>query len=201
MNPTPAPVTLFCSQCGQPKPEQELAHFGNVLVCAACKPAYAQRLTEGAVAPSTFHYGGFWIRAVAYLIDSLILGFASAVVQSLLLPTLGLRGSVGATGAAVAMLGLAYLIAIAMGATYEGLFVYKLGATPGKLVLRARVVDARSGGPLSVRQAWIRVLACPLSYLTGGHLLAIFDARKQALHDKIAGTVVIRPARSTSENG
>ena len=79
----------------------------------------------------------------------------------------------------------------------------RLRATPGKLLLKAEVVDARTGATLTARQAWIRVLACPLSYLTlgAGHLMVIVDRRKQALHDKIAGTVVIRPANLPSKRG
>jgi len=152
-------------------------------------------------------YVSFCLRAAAWGVDKLLF-LGLTWLMSYFYPVAGLDGrallgcglrsacyqaQMPALGAAA----LHWLIPAAIAVW----FLARLGATPGKLVLRARVVDARSGGPLSVRQAWIRVLACPLSYLTGGHLLAIFDARKQALHDKIAGTVVIRPARSTSENG
>jgi len=73
-------------------------------------------------------------------------------------------------------------------------FLTRMRATPGKLLLRAQVVDAISGATPSVKQAWLRVLGSGLSYLTlgAGHLLVLVDPRKQALHDKIAGTVVIR---------
>src|SRR5579862_602929 len=86
MNPTPTSNIFYCSQCGQPKLEQELAHFGDILVCGSCKPAYAQGLNEGIAARGAFHYAGFWIRFVAYLIDALIVGFASVAVQAILLP-------------------------------------------------------------------------------------------------------------------
>jgi uncharacterized RDD family membrane protein YckC len=76
------------------------------------------------------------------------------------------------------------------------LFLTRLRATPGKLLFRVQVVDANTGNSLNARQAWIRVVASLASYLTLGlgHLLVIIDGRKQALHDKIAGSVVIRPA-------
>ena len=80
MNPTPAGNILYCSQCGQAKPEQELAHFGNVLVCGSCKPAYAQGLSEGVAPRGVFRYAGFWIRFVAAVIDGLSVGFSSAAV-------------------------------------------------------------------------------------------------------------------------
>ncbi|BEV73231.1 MULTISPECIES: RDD family protein [unclassified Paludibacterium] len=73
-------------------------------------------------------------------------------------------------------------------------FLTRIRATPGKYLLRAEVVDARTGATLTQRQAWLRTLACLLSYLTLGlgHAWVIIDRRKQSLHDKLAGTVVIR---------
>src|SRR5579885_2815629 len=37
----------YCSECGKPHPTDELAAFGSTLVCANCKPLYAQKLREG----------------------------------------------------------------------------------------------------------------------------------------------------------
>jgi len=56
------------------------------------------------------------------------------------------------------------------------------------------VVDARTGGPLSVSQAILRYLGYFVSTipLCLGLLWVGFDARKQGWHDKIAGTVVVR---------
>jgi len=55
-------------------------------------------------------------------------------------------------------------------------------------------VDARTLQPLSLRQAIIRALAYILSALPLylGFVWAAFDKRKQALHDKVAGSVVIQ---------
>ena len=66
--------------------------------------------------------------------------------------------------------------------------------SPGKLLLGCRVVDARSGGTLSVGQAVLRWFAYIVSMLPLclGFLWIAWDARKQGFHDKIAGTVVIR---------
>ncbi len=67
------------------------------------------------------------------------------------------------------------------------------GATPGKLALALKVVDARTGGRPSTGRLALRFLcylvsALPL-YL--GFLWIAVDRRKQGWHDKIAGTVVI----------
>jgi uncharacterized RDD family membrane protein YckC len=197
MQPPSTDQFLYCSQCGQPKAELELAKFGNILVCGACKPAYAQRLREGVAPLGAFHYGGFWIRFVAAIIDGIILGFASAALQTVLLPSLMRpRPSTGEASATLALLGLAYLLGIAMGATYEGLFISRLGATPGKLVLGLRVVRP-DGGKVSLGRAIGRYFAKMLSaiILGIGYIMAAFDKEKRGLHDIIADTRVIK-ARS-----
>jgi uncharacterized RDD family membrane protein YckC len=67
-------------------------------------------------------------------------------------------------------------------------------ATPGKMAVSARVVDAKTGGPLGVGQSIVRYLGYFVSTIPFclGLLWVAFDARKQGWHDKLAGTVVIR---------
>jgi len=70
---------------------------------------------------------------------------------------------------------------------------HRYGATPGKIALSARIVDARSGGKPSLARLALRYLAylaSALPFFLGFAWIAI-DRRKQALHDKIAGTRVI----------
>ena len=70
-------------------------------------------------------------------------------------------------------------------------------ATPGKMVVSARIVDARTGGKPSNGQFLIRYFAYLVSMipLGLGFLWIVFDRRKQAWHDKLAGTIVIREKR------
>ena len=67
-------------------------------------------------------------------------------------------------------------------------------ATPGKMVIGARIVDARTGQPPSTGQLIGRYFGYYVSMipLCLGLLWVAFDARKQGWHDKLAGTVVIR---------
>jgi uncharacterized RDD family membrane protein YckC len=67
-------------------------------------------------------------------------------------------------------------------------------ATPGKMAVGARVVDATTGKAISVRQAIVRYLGYYVSIfpLCLGLLWVAFDPRKQGFHDKLAGTVVVR---------
>src|ERR1700683_4328366 len=85
----PAPVQVkYCSECGQPWPQEELARFGDRLICSNCKIAYAQKLREGVASAATFTYAGFWIRLVAMLLDGVILFVVSVVVQLAFAPML-----------------------------------------------------------------------------------------------------------------
>jgi uncharacterized RDD family membrane protein YckC len=191
MNP-PLTKVLYCSQCGQAKSEQELAHFGDILVCGSCKPAYAQGLSEGIAARGVFHYAGFWIRVVAAVIDAVIVGFASVAVQAIILAPQR-RASLSGTASAIAAVGLAYLVGMALAATYEGVFVNKLGATPGKMVLGLRVVRP-DGGPVSLGRAVGRYFAKILStiILFIGYIMVGFDREKRGLHDILVDTRVIK---------
>lgn len=68
-------------------------------------------------------------------------------------------------------------------------------ATPGKMAIGARIVDAATGGRASPIQLVVRYLGYFVAMipLFLGIIWVAFDARKQGWHDKIAGTVVVRP--------
>jgi uncharacterized RDD family membrane protein YckC len=87
---------------------------------------------------------------------------------------------------------------------YDWLFLRYGGATPGKMLLRIRVVDARGGGPLCHRQAAARAafFGLPQTIPLLGNMLALFeslaartDPWKRALHDRSAGTLVVHVVR------
>lgn len=135
-------------------------------------------------------YAGFWIRVAAALIDTLLI---VAVTLPLLLAIFGwdyLHGAnLGSLGALIEFLisWVAPAIAVVVFWTYKQ-------ATPGKLAVSAKIVDARTGGPLSVGQSIGRYLAYFVSTLPLclGLIWVAFDKKKQGWHDKLAGTVVIR---------
>lgn len=74
----------------------------------------------------------------------------------------------------------------------------RLQATPGKMALKLRVLDAESGKTASVRQCIVRYLGYVVSILPLGlgFFWAAFDRRKQGWHDKLAGTMVVRELRT-----
>ncbi len=75
-------------------------------------------------------------------------------------------------------------------------FWCKKGATPGKMIFKCKVIDAITGKNITIKQGIIRFLSIPLSIipLLIGLFMIDFTKKRQSLHDKIAGTiVVIRP--------
>jgi uncharacterized RDD family membrane protein YckC len=199
------PDVRYCSQCGQPAPLDQFARFGDTLICPNCKNIYVQKLREG-VAPvqPAFRYGGFWIRFVAVMIDGIILGVAGSALQILLLgrsfrsftqirPGAPPDEALAALGSMMGILGASMLIGTVIGASYEGFFISRLGATPGKMALGLKVVRP-NGGPVSLGRAVGRYFAKWLSSITLGigYIIAGFDAEKRAMHDMIVDTRVIK---------
>ena len=65
--------------------------------------------------------------------------------------------------------------------------------TPGKLLLKVSIVDAKTGDALTLKQCVLRYIGYYVSFAAFGIgcLWVAFDSRKQGWHDKMAGTVVI----------
>jgi uncharacterized RDD family membrane protein YckC len=143
-------------------------------------------------------YGGFWMRVAASLIDTIAL---AAILIPLLVWIYGSDYILRALGlveshsmfAGPADVLLNYVVpAIAI-----ILFWIARQATPGKMALSLKIVDARTLGPISTGQAIVRYLGYYVSILGAflGLIWVAFDPRKQGWHDKLAGTLVIREHR------
>jgi uncharacterized RDD family membrane protein YckC len=122
---------------------------------------------------SSPEYVGLGSRAAAFAVDALLV---FVVIGPLAL--FGLRG---------------FLFEALLPAFLVLAFWRRYGATPGKMAVGARIVDARTGaapsnGRLVARYAGYLVSMLPL--FLGFAWIAI-DRRKQGWHDKIAGTLVI----------
>ena len=136
-------------------------------------------------------YVGFWARVGAALIDTVLV---SVVVIPLLAAVYGWTFADGKF-AIVAEGPASFLISwVAPAIAVVAFWIYRQ-ATPGKMAISARIVDAETGKPPSTRQALGRYLAYYVSIfpLGLGLLWVGFDRRKQGWHDKLAGTVVVRP--------
>ncbi|HEX3607378.1 MAG TPA: RDD family protein [Candidatus Dormibacteraeota bacterium] len=135
-------------------------------------------------------YAGFWIRVVAYLIDSAII-FALVFVLALVSggitktdPNTGVQTVNASVQVFAFLIGLAYVI---------GFWTVR-SATPGQIALGMRILRVDNGAPLDAGKAVIRYIGYIIAVLPFGLGLiwAGFDPRKQGWHDKIAGTVVVR---------
>lgn len=140
--------------------------------------------------------GGFWIRTMAYLIDTVILEFLSLILMLVGM----LAMSVGPAGLPAMdeerIMGLLvpyYLFSTIVTIVYFTYFHGSVGQTPGKMLCGLKVVRI-NGEPLGYGRAFLRWAGyLPSSLIFGlGFLWIAWDRRKQAWHDKIAGTHVIR---------
>ena len=146
-------------------------------------------------------YVGFWARVGASLIDSVALlivlvplligAFGTGYFNDMFVAALDPGMPPPSNGLADDVLQLLVAAALVIPC-----WIW-LRATPGKIVIGAEVVDARSGGKLTLAQSVIRFLGYFVSIipLCLGLIWVGFDPRKQGWHDKLAGTVVIRAVR------
>ena len=134
-------------------------------------------------------YVGFWKRTGATITDTLIVMLVTVpLLFAIYGPAYFSRpsdeGFAGITDA---------VIQVVMPAVFAVLFWKFRGATPGKMLFGARIVDAQTLGAPSTGQLIGRYFAYILSILPLmlGFLWIAFDRRKQGFHDKLARTVVI----------
>ena len=142
-------------------------------------------------------------RFLAIIIDTIILGVASAIITiplGLAMGGVGLQLSnnpdpsqvMAVLPGIMGMVGMSFLIRLALSLAYEVYFLTTKGATPGKMAVGLKVTTA-DGGPISVGLAVGRYFAKILSSLTLciGFIIAGFDREKRSLHDHICGTRVV----------
>lgn len=194
------PDIRYCSECGRPAAAADLARFGEALICPLCKNNYAQKLREGVAPVATagrYRFAGFWIRVVAAIIDSIILGVVNSIIQfTALRPMLGITERTSDPTAMFAALGAAGalgMIGMVLACAYEAIFVSQMGATPGKMALGMKVVRP-DGSRVDLGRAVGRYFAKILSMLILciGYIMVGFDAEKRGLHDMICDTRVVR---------
>ncbi len=139
-------------------------------------------------------YGGFWIRVGAALIDSvLVMIIIVPILNAVYGPGYWVSEKLVHGGWDVLLNYIFPAVAVIV------FWVYR-SATPGKMALRLKIVDARTGGKPTMGQFIGRYLGYYVSTipLLLGLIWVGIDRRKQGWHDKLAGTVVIRDNRKES---
>ena len=124
---------------------------------------------------------GFWIRVLAFLIDSVILAVINLVVNAVLN-----QSTTGRTGIQT-LLGIIYFTYFWSASSLGP------GQTVGDKLLNLRVIKT-DGSDLSIVQAFIRYVGLFISFIVIliGVIWVAFDPNKQGWHDKIAGTYVVK---------
>jgi len=135
----------------------------------------------------------FWMRAVATLVDAAIV-FGLQMILGGLLALAGTVTVVGSEGGAGETAFIVHFFSYLISFTYYIFFTGYCGQTPGKMVLRIKVVR-QDGSAIGYGRAAFREV--PAKFLSGiifgiGYLMVIFDDQKRALHDRMSDTYVIK---------
>lgn len=206
----------FCPSCGQRTGEDApargipLAPGGfvpqtsppappNPTVVQVSPGVYAQAVVPVA---SSKAYAGFWLRFVAWIIDTIILWIVTSFITIPIVAATGLREMIlnhppQTPEELIALMGTIWKIAI-LGIVIKWLYYALLEssawqATIGKLTLGLKVTDM-AGNRVSFARATGRFFGKIISaiILWIGFIMAGFTAQKQALHDMMAGCLVMR---------
>jgi uncharacterized RDD family membrane protein YckC len=192
-------VEIVCAECGGLHSRDNAIRHGESWICAGCKPIHIQKIKEGVATGASvegMEYGGIGARALAKLLDGLIIGlpgiFLMGAVIALTVPLIGKNRGSSELGVLL-MFGAIMLIAFAM-FFYQIWCLPKYGATPGKRIMGLRVVTA-DGGRISWGRAIGRFFGEWVNGLIPfwiGYIIAAFDPERRTVHDHIAGTRVIK---------
>jgi len=183
----------FCSACGQ--------------MFSTIAPVRSPMMNSPAIAlPHQLQHAGFWVRFLAYLIDSVViaLGVVFVMVPLILLTGLGaLLGRIhpeeelGDAGFFL-IIGLIFLFAtVSLAVTWlyhAWMESSEWQATVGKKALGLVVTDM-AGHRVSFGRATGRHFAKIVTNMVPafiGYIMAGFTEKKQALHDMLAGCLILR---------
>jgi len=182
----------YCSACGQatngnPNPAAEVETSPAIAATTAAKPRMA--------------YAGFWLRTIAYVIDTFLL---TMVVTIFILGPLLQRAGISTqdpwafwTSSSRQALAIKLLVLMTQWVYWALLESSAWQATVGKKILGLYVTDLK-GKRISFARASGRYFAKIISTLTIGigYLMEGFTPKKQGLHDMIAECLVLKKTSS-----
>jgi uncharacterized RDD family membrane protein YckC len=140
------------------------------------------------------NYADFWVRFVAAFIDGIILNILSGIAGFIVGFIVGFTGAKGDTGIVMTAQILAISVSVIITWLYRALLESSpRQATLGKQAMGIVVTDL-NGDRISFGRATARSFSKYLSLiiLLIGFIMAAFTEKKQALHDIIAGTLVVK---------
>jgi len=179
---------MYCTQCGYNNPV-------SVKFCKNCEVDLQPSTINSDLAknPEVLIYAGFRVRFIALFLDALVL------VSCLILIIFSIAGFIALSGRDSILHKLLaapifYGVIAGLSAAYFALMESgPQGGTFGKRWMNIKVMDS-NGNRLTATRAWGRLFARLVSHLSLyiGYLIQPFTPRKQALHDLLARTVVVR---------
>ena len=194
---------MYCSKCGAFMAD-------GTMFCSACGQAFstaaviARPMNATATVVPRVEYGGFWLRFLAYLIDGavIMIGVCVVVIPLFFLTGLGAflsqihpeedwnENGVGVLIAVFLLFGAASLVVTWL--YHAWMESSEWQATVGKKALDLVVTDI-DGRRVSFWHATGRHFATIVSNMIYpfGHIMAGFTEKKQALHDMIAGCLIL----------
>jgi uncharacterized RDD family membrane protein YckC len=184
----------YCQHCGA-------VHADDASFCPSCG-SWVGSVGGLPAVEAPARYAGFWQRAGAWLLDQLIVGVPFNILTAVLIPYD--QPEVKSTTDAAGKTTLHWTgdwntfgLILAAGVVASWLYTALLQSSPrqatvGKIALGLIVTD-EAGERITFARATGRYFASILNSVTLGigYLMVIWTARKQALHDKVAGTVVV----------
>jgi uncharacterized RDD family membrane protein YckC len=213
-----AETAAFCPSCGQQTGNEPSAPRGIPLAPGGgFVPPLSEAVPPFRVAPAppapsypaaypvavpTTAYAGFWLRFVAWIIDRILLGVSFSFISLPIMAASGLRNMMmnHPPQTLPELLGMFSMLSrlIALAVVFNWLYYVLLEssawqATLGKKALGLEVTDM-AGRRISFARATGRYFGKIVSafILMIGFIMAGFTAQKQALHDMMAGCLVIR---------
>ena len=185
---------MFCPKCGTQTTDPQQRFCKN---CGAnvTNPYAAPSAEVGAtyrVAAADLPYAGFWRRVGGYFIDYLLQSMVYGLVVAGAIST-------NPRGVNPSFFLLYFVAAWLYSALMES---SPLQATVGKLAVGIKVTDL-AGDRIGFGQATGRFFAHIITGFTLGigYLMNVFTARRQTLHDMIAGTLVVKKEFSSAQIG
>lgn len=168
---------------GSPPPPGSYSPYGNY------QPGYQPWYRPGAG-----QLAGWWRRVGATLVDDLFVGFALTIL--LLLVGAAVPDSNTASQTQNILVGVLVVLGLVGAAYYYVALVAVSGRTLGNRMVGTRVVDARTGQMPGWGKAaahfFMRLLMLVFAPAFIVDILwPLWDERRQTLHDKVAGTLVV----------
>ncbi len=134
-------------------------------------------------------------RATAYFIDDIIVSLFLFIIfyEQLLNIYLSIQQNPTDLTPVTAFLEKNTIVFLLLRVVYQTFFVWQSGMTPGKRLLKIKVIELDSGDKpsfhIALLRATLRIISDSIFYL--GYIIAYFNPFVQTLHDKLAKTIVV----------